>query len=175
MNAENDSDHPDLLFDELYPELRRLARRERFRRASPAALQTTSLIHEAWFKLHDKRGWKDRSHFLCSAAIAMRHILIDAARHRLRLKRNFGDRQTALTDKVFDEAMPDEVLVEVGDVVSRLARIDGRLASIVDCRFFAGYTDDETAAALGLNERTVRRDWVKAKAWLYRELSAAIG
>ena len=172
MDPTKDGGGADHLFGELYPQLRRLARRERFLAAGPAALQTTSLIHEAWFKLHTKRGWSDRAHFLCAAALAMRHVLIDSARSRLRRKREGAAKPVTLTESAFDEAMPDEVLIDLGEAVSRLAQLDHRLATVVDCRFFAGYSDDETAEALGLNQRTVRRDWVKAKAWLYRELTA---
>ena len=156
----------------LYPELRRLARRERFRVGRPASPQTTSLIHEAWLKLNGSHGWNDRGHFLCSAAMAMRHVLVDAARKRMRLKRD-AVLQTELSDDLLvDAMMPDPELVQLDAAVERLAVFDGRLASVVECRFFAGYTDAETAEALKVNERTVRRDWTKAKAWLYREMAA---
>ena len=163
---------PAEMFGELYPELKRLARRERFRKGRPTAVQTTSLIHEAWLKLNGKECWSDRSHFLCSAAVAMRHVLIDAARARLRQKRDPGGVRTTFDERFLEDVMPDTTLVELGSAVERLAGIDVRLASVVDCRFFAGYTDGETADALSLTERTVRRDWIKAKAWLYRELTA---
>lgn len=135
-------------------------------------MQTTSLIHEAWLKLHDDTGWADHAHFLRAAAQAMRHVLIDTARARLRLKRDPGGPQVTLSNADFAAAdMPDETLVALGDAVDRLTAFDARAAQVVECRFFAGYTDAETAEALEINERTVRRDWLKAKAWLYRELT----
>ncbi len=163
----------DTAFADLYPELRRLARRERYRLGRPASLETTSLIHEAWIKLNDRPRWNNRAHFLCAVALTMRRLLVDAARARLRLKRHpEGAFTTLKADIVAGSTMPDEALVALGLAVDRLTLIDQRLASVVECRFFAGYTETETAEALGLNERTVRRDWIKAKAWLYREINA---
>ncbi len=168
-----DQTSTDTAFADLYPELRRLARRERFRMGRPTSLETTSLIHEAWLKLGGGSHWNDRRHFLCAAALTMRRLLVDAARARLRLKRNPGARVTLPKDDLLSDAtMPDETLVSLGVAVDRLTQIDPRLASVVECRFFAGYTEAETAEALGVNERTVRRDWTKAKAWLFREISA---
>ncbi len=162
----------ELGFAALYPELRRLARRERYRFGRPLDHQTTSLVHEAWLKLNAHEGWTDRPHFLCAAAQAMRHILISAARARLRMKRNPVGGRTTLTERALAaQAMPDATLVELNDAVDRLAGFDARLASVVECRYFAGYTDGETAEALRVNERTVRRDWLKARAWLFRELN----
>lgn len=158
---------------ELYPELRRLARRERRRGGPQTGPQTTSLVHEAWFRLNGRSNYNDHGHFLCAAALAMRHVLIDAARARMRMKRGLGVVQTTLNeDALAATTMPDETLVELDQAIERLAVFDPRLASIVECRFFAGYTEGETADALKVNERTVRRDWVKAKAWLYKELNA---
>ncbi len=162
----------ELRFTALYPELRRLARRERYRFGRPLDHQTTSLVHEAWLKLNAHDGWADRAHFLCAAAQAMRHILISAARARLRMKRSPAGGLTLFTERAAAVGeMPDETLVELNKAIDRLAGIDARLASVVECRYFAGYTDSETAEALKVNERTVRRDWLKAKAWLFRELT----
>jgi RNA polymerase sigma factor (TIGR02999 family) len=156
----------------LYPELRRMARRERYRAWRPSSFATTELIHEAWLRLDNKDEWSDRAHYLATAARAMRFVLIDAARARLRLKRASGQTPIAWDDDTSPTSgMTDERLVELGDVLNRLEERDPRLAGVVECRFFAGYSETETAEALGLTDRNIRRDWVKAKAWLVRELS----
>lgn len=157
----------------LYRDLRRMARRERSHSGSPATLQTTALIHEAYLKL--QRGgsvWNDRQHFMRAAATAMRQVLVDAARARLSLKRGVGERPLQLEEElVGGEPMPDEIVVNLNEALERLALLNPRLAQVVECRFFAGYTEEETAQALEVTSRTVGRDWVKARAWLYRELN----
>lgn len=159
----------------LYNDLRRMARRERSRVGSPATLQTTALIHEAYIKLHRSGSvWNDRHHFMRAAAAAMRQVLVDAARARLSLKRGEGDRPLSLDEELVGEVqqMPDQVVVNLGDALEKLGSLNPRLAQVVECRFFAGYTEAETAEALEVTSRTVERDWVKAKAWLYRELNS---
>ena len=161
----------------LYPDLRRAARGIRAR-SSGSALQTTALIHEAYLKMANVGPWKSHRHFLASAAVAMRHVMVDEARARLRLRRGEGRATVSLDD-------PDnhtqaqaalmvtecEIKVVVGDAVERLASIEPRMARVVECRYFAGYTEVETADILGVTERTVRRDWIKARAWLQQQLS----
>jgi RNA polymerase sigma factor (TIGR02999 family) len=154
----------------LYSDLRRLARGERYRVRAGETLQTTALIHEAYLKLHGTSGFNDRAHFLRSAALAMRHILINHARDRIAAKRG-GTALKVPLDLAGEIAEPsDETLVEVNEALLRLAAVSPRLAQIVECRYFAGFGDAETAQALELTDRTVRRDWVKARAWLRREL-----
>jgi RNA polymerase sigma factor (TIGR02999 family) len=155
----------------LYDDVRRLATRERRRVRAGATLQTTALVHEAYLKLLHVARFNDRQHFLRAAALAMRHILINHARDRLAAKRGGGASHVELDESVDVPAAEDGVLVEINDALLRLAALSPRLAQIVECRFFGGLTDDETAEALGLTDRTVRRDWVKARAWLRRELS----
>lgn len=163
----------DIELRHIYPELRRLARRERRRAGLPQDLQTTSLIHEAWLKLAPHRAWADKAHFMRTAARAMRFALIDAARARLRHKR-LAQNPVVDGDRIAGTApFADEDLVVIASALAQLAQIDARLCEVVDCRFFAGYTERETAQALAIDERTVRRDWVKAKAWLQRALSAS--
>ncbi|MEA1648563.1 ECF-type sigma factor [Nitrospirillum sp. BR 11164] len=163
----------DELLPILYADLHRVARRERAHGWAGNTLQTTALIHEAYIKMRDGAGFSDRSHFLRASALAMRHILVNHARGRLAAKRGGGAVIVPLDD---DTAIPietnDALLVEVNDALARLARLNLRLARVVECRFFAGYGDEETAQALGVTDRTVRRDWIKARAWLVRELNA---
>jgi RNA polymerase sigma factor (TIGR02999 family) len=156
-----------------YEDVRRMARRERRRVGAGETLQTTALIHEAYLKLHKSATFNDQAHFLRAAALAMRHSLINYARDRMAAKRGSGAAMVSL-DEAFEVAGPaDEDLIEINEALGRLAALSPRLAQVVECRFFAGYSDAETAQALGLTDRTVRRDWIKARAWLRRELAHA--
>lgn len=154
-----------------YEDVRRIARRERRARGGGETLQTTALIHEAYLKLRNSPGFNDRSHFLGAAALAMRHVLVNYARDRVAAKRGGGAVMLPL-EAATDVGLPpsEQALLDVNEAVARLAQLSPRLAQVVTCRFFAGYGDEETAAALGLTDRTVRRDWAKARAWLRREL-----
>lgn len=157
----------------MYADLCRAAHQLKRRSGSPDALDTTELVHEAWLKLRNSEGFADRSHFLRACALAMRHVLVNHARDRLAAKRGGGSAHRSL-DELQQIVLPvDERLLEVNAALDRLAVLSPRLAQVVECRYFAGYGDEETAAALGLTDRSVRRDWVKARAWLRRELSDA--
>jgi RNA polymerase sigma factor (TIGR02999 family) len=160
----------DSLVELLYADLKHIARFERRRVSSPATLQTTALIHEAYLKLRNSGGWNDQQHLMRAAAQAMRQVLIDAARARLRFKRGSG---TALVpiEEIEVADVSDESLLQLNDALERLGQLDERLAQVVECRFFGGYGEEETAQILNVTSRTVRRDWVKAKAWLYNELN----
>ena len=162
------------LADELVPlfynELRTLARRVRGRVGGGATLQTTALVHETYFKLRSSRGWNDDAHFLSAAALAMRHVLVNHAQGQLAAKRGSGAEHVSLTAAEHVSANPDEMLVALHEALQRLALQAPRLAQIVECRYFGGYDEPATARALSLSERTVRRDWVLARAWLHREL-----
>lgn len=160
----------DQLVGLLYDDLRRLARSSRWRVSAGQTVQTTALVHEAYLKLRHMPGFEDRQHFLRAAAVAMRHILINTARDALADKRGGGAAHVSIDDapEVAAEGAAD--LLEVNQLLDRLRVVSERLAQVVECRFFAGYGDEETAAALGLSERTVRRDWLKARAWLRHEL-----
>ena len=162
------------LADELVPlfydELRRLARRVRGRAGSGATMQTTALVNETYLKLRSARGWNDDSHFLRAAALAMRHVLVSYARTRQASKRGADAEHLPLTaaDRVaLDE---DEMLINLDEALERLAKHAPRLSQVVECRYFGGYDESATARALKLSERTVRRDWVLARAWIHREL-----
>lgn len=156
----------------MYQDLRRIARRERMRVRAGVTMQTTALVHEAYLKLEHLASFNDDEHFLRACALAMRHILVNHARDRMARKRGGGVANLSLDDAPEISGAPDEIIVKINDALLGLAELSPRLAQVVECRFFAGYDDAETARALGLTDRTVRRDWVKARAWLRRELGA---
>jgi RNA polymerase sigma factor (TIGR02999 family) len=162
------------LLPAFYEDVRRVARRERRRVGASDTLQTTALIHEAFLRLRNSGGFVNEAHFLRSAALAIRHALINHARDRLAAKRGSGAAVVPLDDAVDVGGPSDEGLLEVNDALIRLAQLSPRLAQVVECRFFAGYGDADTARALGLTDRTVRRDWLKARAWLRRELAESV-
>jgi RNA polymerase sigma factor (TIGR02999 family) len=166
--------HADALVAALYEELRTIARREHYRAGGPQTLQTTALINEAYVKLRKADGWESHSHFLACAATAMRHILIDAARARLASKRNAVTYSfTQSLDSLAAAVPEDEQVLKLGDALEALKRQDANLAQVVDCRFFAGMDEQETADILGVTDRTVRRWWVQARAWIHQEMAAA--
>ncbi|MFC4820402.1 ECF-type sigma factor [Dokdonella ginsengisoli] len=162
----------ELLVKLFYADLQRIARRERGRLASPAAtLGTTALVHEAYLKLARQGAFKDHAHFLNTAALAMRQALVSYARARLREKRGGG--QAAVDIETVDIlAASDERLIALDEALNTLEQTSPRLARVVECRYFAGYSEKETALALGIAERTVQRDWTMAKALLYEALGA---
>jgi RNA polymerase sigma factor (TIGR02999 family) len=157
------------LVELVYPELRRLARRQLARgRPDGPVLDTTGLVHEAYLKLVDQDRVRpsDRGHFLAIAARAMRQVIVDHARARRSLKRGAGQPHESLEDR--DVAMTTQIehVLAVNLALDRLAGEDPRLLQVVECRFFAGYSEAETATALAVSTRTVERDWLRAKAWL---------
>ncbi|MCX7556470.1 ECF-type sigma factor [Xanthomonadaceae bacterium JHOS43] len=173
LPAHRATDDPALqsLVQIFYADLRRIARRERFRVGAGATLCTTALISEAWLKLQRASVWHNERHFLATAALAMRQVLVGDAEMRRAAKRNGGQVPLSLDESIDapDDAADEQILL-VNDALDRLAQLSPRLAQVVECRFFAGYNEAETAHVLNVTDRTVRRDWVKARAWLYREL-----
>jgi RNA polymerase sigma factor (TIGR02999 family) len=162
----------DRLFPLVYDELRRIAHRHVRKEAVGRTLNTTALVHEAYLKLVDgtRVAWADREHFYAVAAQAMRRILVDSARARRAAKRGGERRPVPLEELSLPAEERAEVLVALDEALTRLAGFDERMARVVECRYFGGLSEEETAVALGVSVRTVRRDWVKAKGWLYREL-----
>jgi RNA polymerase sigma factor (TIGR02999 family) len=161
------------LLPAVYEELRRVARRERFRLSGGDTLTTTALIHEAYLRLARSQRFASRADFLRLAAVAMRRILVDRVRTQLALKRGGGRRRVELED-VADFLVTDgERVLAVHEALQRLSALNPRLAGLVECRFFAGYSEPETAEALGVSERTVQRDWTLARAWLRKELGSS--
>lgn len=162
------------LYPFVYEELRRIAHRA-LRREDPAhTLGTTGLVHEAYLRLVDQTRveWRNRSHFYAIAAQAMRRILVDYARQHRRNKRGGGRQPLALDENVVSLNERSENLIALDEALTRLAAFNPRLSQVVECRFFAGLTEEEIAEATGVTVRTVKRDWAKARGWLYQELSA---
>jgi RNA polymerase sigma factor (TIGR02999 family) len=164
------------LIQAVYGELRRTARRELARRRPGGdTLNTSALVHEAYLKIagSGRASWNDRAHFFAVAATAMRQIIVDDARRRSAAKHGGGLRRVTFHERRLMPEQQAEELVALDEALDRLGELNARLSQVVDCRFFAGLTVPETAAAMGCSARTVDRDWKKAKAWLYRELSGA--
>lgn len=162
----------DRLVPIVYAELRAIAHRQLAAGGRGVTLSTTALVHEAYMKLVDQSHaqWRDRTHFFAVAALAMRHILVDRAKARRRLKRGGGQRHFSLDeDYVSADDQPD-ALLELDEALKSLAALDPRLARVVEYRFFAGLTEEEVAEAMGVTRRTVQRDWAKARALLHRAL-----
>lgn len=160
------------LFPLVYKQLRALAANRMAGERVDHTLQATALVHEAYLRLVGARQttWKGKGQFCLAAAEAMRRILIDHARKRGRIKRGGDYKRVPLDiEIVATHAQPEEITALI-DAIGRLEKKDSRTGEIVRLRFFVGLSVAETAAALGLSDRTVRRDWALARAWLYREL-----
>ena len=163
----------DQLMPLVHRELHRIARRYMAAERPGHILQTTALINEAYLRLIDWKNveWQNRAHFFGLAAQVMRHILVDFARAQAREKRGGGGLQVSLSEAAnIDEAQSAD-LVALDDALQTLEKLDPRQARVVELRFFAGLSLEETAEALNVSVGTVRRDWSLAEAWLYRELS----
>ncbi len=159
----------------VYAELRRLARHKVKSEAAGQTLQPTALVHEAYVRLvgcEDVPKWDNRGHFFAAAAEAMRRILIENARRRQSLKRG-GDRkrfEVAEDDATIDSGNVDELL-DLDTALTKLAECEPEMAKLVELRYFAGLSVEESANALGVSPRTVKRNWAFARAWLGRELN----
>jgi RNA polymerase sigma factor (TIGR02999 family) len=162
------------LLPAFYQQLRRIAQRTRARYGGNHTLQTTALVHEAYLRLGQSRTFVDETHFLRAAALAMRHAMINYAQSRLADKRGGGGQHVTLSQVGDLSIDSDEGLLALNDAMVRLSSEMPRLADVVECRFFGGYGEEDTARALGVSLRTVQRDWLKARAWLYRELGGPI-
>jgi RNA polymerase sigma factor (TIGR02999 family) len=166
----------DGLFPAVYDELRRIAHGHLQREATGHTLTTTDLVHQAYLALSEqtRAHWTSRAHFMSVAAMAMRRILIDHARSRMTGKRGGGLQRIPLESIAPTVDQAPDLLVALDEALQRLHVLDARQARVVECRFFGGMTEDETAEALGIAVRTTRRDWVKARSWLYRELQTPL-
>ena len=162
----------DRLVPLIYDELRLLARRKRASLRQGETLDTTGLVHELYLKLaaQPHPAWRDRGHFFAAAAKAMRHVLIDYAKSRRRQKRGGGQVHITLDETQIVIQKEASELIVVDEALKRLAAEDERLARVVECRFFAGLSDEETAEAMGLSPRTVQRAWGDARSWLRKEM-----
>jgi RNA polymerase sigma factor (TIGR02999 family) len=162
----------DRLLPIVYNELRRIAHRQLGGERPEHTLGTTALVHEAYLKLVDQTRAQltDRAHFFAVAARAMRRILVDYARRHRALKRGGNAAQIDFSEATLTAGARADTLVALDEALARLADVDERVSRVVECRFFGGLTEEETAEALAVTARTVRRDWVKAKGWLYHAL-----
>jgi len=161
----------DALVAIVYKELRRLAHHYMQGERANHTLQTTALVNEAYLRLTDltRMQWRDRAHFFAMAATLMRRVLVDYARERARDKRGGGVVFTALEDEPMAATSSIDALA-LDEALDRLAAIDPLHARIVELRYFAGLTIEETSEALRISPATVKREWTWARAWLYHEL-----
>ena len=165
------------VFPLIYEELRRLAEQQLRREPDGHTLSPTALVHEAYMRLIDytRVEWANRAHFMAVASTAMRRILVDHARGHRSLKRGGGLRPVSLDDIELGNEDRADLLVAVDEALDRLKAVEPRQAQVVECRFFGGMTEEETAEALGIGLRTAKRDWARAKSWLHREMAAEEG
>ena len=163
----------DFLFGSLYDELRRLARREAARYGADAVSSATTLLHEAYMDMAASSSlvFADRGQFLAYAAKAMRTLAIDRARGRAAQKRGGGFHITSLDTETAESIAEPTALEEVGAALDELAQLEPVLAGVVDLKFFCGFSIAEIAALQGCSERTVERQWEKARVLLYRALA----
>jgi RNA polymerase sigma factor (TIGR02999 family) len=163
----------DALVPLVYDELRKVAARRLRRHRSGHTLQTTALVNEAYLRLIDasKVQWQNRAHFFAVSAHLMRRILVDFARSRGYQKRGGGAQQVELEEAVAIVPEQNVDLLALDEALTRLAALNGRQARVVELRYFGGLSEEETAEALEITARTVRRDWNFARVWLHRELT----
>jgi RNA polymerase sigma factor (TIGR02999 family) len=156
----------------VYGELRKLAASYLRRERPDHTLQATDLVHEAYLRMAgENTPWQNRAHFFAAAAQVMRRILVDHARAHNAQKRGDGQKRVSLDEALYLSAADSQQLIDLDAALTKLAGFDPRQARIVELRFFAGLTVDETAEALGCAARTVNREWRVAQAWLQRELA----
>jgi len=174
--SEGDRVALDRLTPIVYSELHRLARRYMRGERNGHSLQTTALVNEAYLRLVDynRMRWQDRAHFFAVSAQLMRRILVEYARKH-NLTRGGGVIHVALDDTAEVGSQPAADIVALDDALNALGRFDSRKMQVVEMRFFAGLSVEETAEVLKVSEMTVTRDWNTAKAWLYRELKGETG
>ena len=156
----------------VYDELHRLASRYLRHERAGHTLQTTALVHEAYLKLVDQRNanWQNRVQFFAAAAKVMRHVLVDYARSRRALKRGGDYCRLSLDEAAISSEEKDADLLSLNEALNTLAAIDAQQSRVVELRVFGGLTVEETAEALGISPRTVKREWSMAKAWLHRQI-----
>lgn len=174
--AQGDAVAMDGLFELVYGELRQLAGRQ-LRRIGSRTMSSADLVHEVYIKLAGEDKWhaEGRGHFFALAARVMRQILVDRARSRLRQKRGGGLERVVLGDAHQAVLRHAETVLAIDQALIRLADLDPRLVRVVECRYFAGLSEEETAEILDVSPRTVERDWRRAREMLRRELSPKRG
>lgn len=156
----------------VYAELRRTARRNLRRESSDISIQTTELINEAYLKLVDQRqsDWQNRAHFFAVAARVMRNLLVDRARARRNVKRGGGGTKVSAERVMIAAPERDVNVINLHEALTNLAQFDERKSRIVELRYFGGLSVEETAEVMGTSAITVKREWLKAKSWLYQAL-----
>lgn len=161
------------LMPAVYGDLRRIARAQMRGRRPGGTLDTGALVHEAYLRLVDQQrvAWNDRRHFFAVAAMAMRQIAVDHARARARQKRGGGDAPATLTEAHDPRGVDLDLVIAIDDALRTLEATNARLVRVVECRYFAGLSEQETAEALDTSVRTVQREWYKARAWLRQHLA----
>jgi len=165
------------LFQTLYGELHRLARCELARRGTDLSIGVTSLLHEAWLNMaaHNERvSFPDRARFMAYAAQVMRRLIVDYARNRHALKRGGAFELTALDTKDAENVANATELEKISEALDELIEVDSSLAEVVDLKFFCGFTLEEIAEIKGVSERTMRRNWEKARLYLYESISSGL-
>jgi RNA polymerase sigma-70 factor, ECF subfamily len=162
----------DQLLPIVYNELRRLAA-SFLQREHAVSIQTTELVHEAYFKLTDQKrvDWENRGQFFAIAAQAMRRILIDAARQRKSLKH--GAEKVSLDDALTVSVQQNQNLLELDEALTELEKFDATQCRVIELRYFAGLTIEETADVLKISPATVKREWTIARAWLYQKINGS--
>jgi RNA polymerase sigma-70 factor, ECF subfamily len=173
--AEGDESAQNELYPHIYNEMRALAARHLARERRGHTLQPTALLHEAYIRLIQIKeiDWVSRGHFLAVAARIMRHVLISHARARLTGKRGGGLTRVDLDGTFQLGSEPEAMIIALDEALSRLEKQSPRAYQLVELKFFAGLSFEEAALALGVSSRTLKRDWITAKRWLYRELQRA--
>lgn len=163
----------DKLIPLVYGELRRIAGRYMKRERAGHTLQTTALVNEAYLRLVGQQHieWQDRAHFFAVAAQVIRHLLVDYARSRHYAKRGGNAQRITFDETAVVSTQRDDNLLALDEALTKLAAIDPRKVKLVELRYFGGLSAEETAVVLGVSEITVKREWLKTKAWLYRELT----
>jgi len=174
---QGDAGAADKLLPLVYEELRKLASARMANERGTQTLQATALVHEAWLRLvrEGDRSWHNRAQFFAAAAEAMRRILIERARRKHALKRGTGAERIDLDHVDVATEADADTLIRVNDALEKLAVQDGQAARLVKLRFFAGLDYAEAAETLGISERSAKRCWSFARAWLFRELSRPTG
>ena len=166
----------DALVEAHYDALKNIARAKRRRAGGNQTMMTTDLLHESWMKIRKQGEWHSEQHFMRTAAMAMRQVLVDCLRAKLSQKRGSGAQHLSYAD--VEDCLPEfketpEQILAINDMLEKLGGVKPRYAELVDLRYFGGFTETETAGILGITDRTVRRDWKVAKAWLAAEMSDA--
>lgn len=164
------------LLSVVYQELRRLAAAKMSMEAAGQTMQATALVHEAWLRLSrdESRKWNDRTHFFAAAAESMRRILVDNARRKKAHRHGGGQHRTEMPELASGVIESDDSLLLVNEALDKFAELDPQKAELVKLRYFVGMTLEQAAEALGISERTAKRHWAFARAWLHEEIKARL-